>query len=65
MLCSALGSLSVVAEIWSRSGGGSVAMAMATALRRLAKAQGQQLHRALQQGPAAASTSFRFATSVS
>jgi glycine hydroxymethyltransferase len=39
-------------------------MAMATALRRLARAQGQQLHRALQQGPAAASTSFRFATST-
>jgi hypothetical protein len=41
-------------------------MAMATALRRLAKAQGQHLQRALQQAqPAACASSFRLASNVS
>ncbi|XP_024390705.1 serine hydroxymethyltransferase 1, mitochondrial [Physcomitrium patens] len=39
-------------------------MAMATALLRLARAQGQQLQRTLQQAPAVATASFRFATSA-
>jgi glycine hydroxymethyltransferase len=42
-----------------------LAMAMATALRRLAKAQGQHLQRALQQAqPAACASSFRLASNT-
>ena len=41
------------------------AMAMATALRRLANVHAQQLQRALHHGPPAALASFRLATNVS